>query len=304
MTGWRGRALAGGIALVYGGLLLSGMALPFAVAAPVGLAALLAYTILMRPVAQWGGAPARLGLTLVVLGAMASLLALAGGGLALLTGAPPGWLGPAAAVAGIALSRVAWSARKAAELDSFLDEAIAGIEGASSLAAADPAAMGGGRRTFDSLDADEARAVQDVVDECLALPTDADGALLDGILDRVEAAGLADVAAIELDRSAGPAAARARAALALRPEIAKLAFGSFETGDAMVAALDCGDAGVAGDIARRARAAIEEEPDLWRLLPDPAVLAVAGDRLGEPARSALQSLSARIEALSGEDDGA
>jgi hypothetical protein len=296
VTGWRGATLAAAVALLYGGLLVTAMALPFAAAMPLGLAALLGYTMLMRPVAAWAGTGAQLCITLAVLAALAALLALAGGGLAKLTGAPPPWPGPVAALAGVALARLAWSARQAGEMDAFLDEALAAVEGqAARLAPEDEADR---RRMLSDLPEAEARLVREAVAEAVAAGDE--GAALDRALDPVEDAGLWDVAAIELAGLPAPAAPRARAALALRPEIAGRQLGDLEVENAVMAAL-ASDARVAADVARRALAAVEEVAHLWRFLPPTWALREAAGRLGDPAEAPLQALAERIEALAAED---
>lgn len=133
MTANRRKILIAGTVLLYAGAVALGAAAGAAAAIPAILGLLMLHTVLLRPAAQWSGPGAagalRLGLTLGVLGLLSVLLWAAGQGLALLTGAPPVWAGPAVALAGIALSRAVWSARREAELTAVLDEALAGIRG-------------------------------------------------------------------------------------------------------------------------------------------------------------------------------
>ncbi len=129
----RRHGVLAGACLLYAGTVALGASARAGVAVPGILGLLLLYTVLMRPAAQWSGPGAagalRFGLALAVLAVLATALWGAGQGLAALAGAPPLWVGPGLALAGIALSRSLWSARREAEMNAFLDGALAEISG-------------------------------------------------------------------------------------------------------------------------------------------------------------------------------
>lgn len=128
MTNLRRNLFLLGLAGLYLGVFLGGMALPATRAWPLGFAAMMLYTALMRPPEQWRTG-LRLLVTLPVIGALVALIVYAGAGLAHVLGwAPPPALGPGLALAGVALSRAVWSAARERDLAAFLTEARQHLE--------------------------------------------------------------------------------------------------------------------------------------------------------------------------------
>jgi hypothetical protein len=142
----RRHGLLAGAFLLYAGALLIAAAGAGPAAIAVTLALLMLYTVLMRPAVQWSGpGPAglsRLALTVAVLGLLAALLWGAGAALAAVFGPLPlpVWAGVGVAVVGIALSRGVWSARREAEMNDLLEDALTRLKGFDAGAAADAGA--------------------------------------------------------------------------------------------------------------------------------------------------------------------
>lgn len=305
MTGWRGAMLKAGIAGLYLGIFLAGMALPFAVALPVALALMLLYTVLMRPVAQWAPNAVVLGISLLTLAALSALIVLAAAGLARLTGAPPAWFGPALGLAGIAASRASWSARKAGEMDAFLDDALNQLQGFASSFPAEEEPAG--------LSAADAASVSAALERLAALPNDPPeaparpetAAQMEAILAPLERPDLWQAAADALysARREHLPNLEASALFLLRERVAWLSLGQFQIHDALLAAVRSRAGRIAISTAAAAERALAEAPELWIEIPDATRLrAAAADLLGPPeARAALERLAQLQERAAAED---
>ncbi|KPQ05821.1 MAG: Protein of unknown function (DUF826) [Rhodobacteraceae bacterium HLUCCA12] len=136
----RRAALLAAAALIYAGSIMIGMSAQGWLGLAAIWALLLLYTVLMRPASQWSGrgleGAIRLVSTLAGTAALSGILWLAGMGLSLMAETVPVWPGVALAGAGMVLARGVWSARKEAQMDAFLDEALWQLQGVQEPAAA------------------------------------------------------------------------------------------------------------------------------------------------------------------------
>lgn len=316
MKGWRYLLLWSGLVAFYLGQIVTGALWPFAAAAPLGLAAMLLYTLLMRPVAQWSGG-GRLPLTLIVLAVLAALLAGAGAGLAWLIGFPalPLWSGPLVTFAGIAAARLSGVAARSAEMDAFLDDAIAQIEGKTREIRAELDAAPE-RRGIDDLTDEDQATIRTALAQFAALPSDPPEApappgwheSISGIIEPLEDKSLWLVALDELANADWRHLpnVEARALFALRPYVAASTLGQLDGHDAMLAALNAKVPRIAEAVAAEALQTMDLLPGLWREMPTPQALRQRADTVfaGTPAETPLRALADRVEALEAEDRAA
>jgi hypothetical protein len=277
---------------------------------------MLLYTLLMRPVAQWSGG-GKLPLTLFVLAVLAALLAGAGAGLAWLIGFPalPLWVGPVVTFGGVVAARATGSAARAAEIDAFLDDAIAQIEGKAQEIRDDQDAAPD-RRGIDDLPEDGQAVIRAALDQLAALPSDPPeaparpgwhdeiGAIVAPLEDRY----LWQVALDELANANWRHLpnVEARALFALRPYVAGKALGQLDSHDAMLAALNAKVPRIAEAVAVEAGRTIELMPVFCCEMPTPQALRQRADTVfsGTEAEPALRALADRVEALEEEDRAA
>lgn len=284
MTPSRRHAALAGAALLYAGAVATGAAAGAAAGVPAILACLMLWTVLLRPAGQWSGPGSagalRLALTLAVLAALAAVLWAVGQAVARMAGAPPPWAGPAAALAGIALARAAWSPRRAAAMEAFLDDALAQVRAA---APPDGAELGAG---YDAV----LRPVADLPDDT---PYAAAEAAVAAAMDRLEDDwfGATERLFVLLDRG-GPHRAGRRGVILWGTDPARVAGGRF--GYPMCHAWDVtwADPALLALYAARALPVVQAMPDRWEDYPRHQIVEAAIDpRNGAATNAALAALA-------------
>lgn len=293
MSGWRRPLLGVGLALLYLGVVATGMALPFPSALALATAGLLGYNLIMRPAKDWAPNPPAFVLSLLVLAASAALLVGLGGLLRGVTGPLPPASGALMMGLGIALPRLVSSPAKAAEMDSFLDDALTQLTEMARETPPQPTPS----RTLPDLDAPQIAKLAELRAGLTELPAEADAR--SAALDQMLAPLGRDWPALisHLNRPEHPQEIEAAAHLLLSNDILPQAFGHPDAGEILNEVFLRHPMPVTEAAARRALAMDLDRAEAWRLLPGHEALAEQARLLDDPpALTALASLMAEREA--------